>query len=60
MSDNQRDGDTGNAQAKGDKVQMFSTLARGVEVYRRYLVVAVVLVCAAIIGGVIQRWIRRS
>jgi len=39
---------------------MFSTLARGVEVYRRYLVVAVVLVCAAIIGGLIQQWIRRS
>jgi hypothetical protein len=46
--------------AEGDRVQMFSTLARGVEVYRRYLVVAAVLVCAAILGGLMQRWIRRS
>jgi hypothetical protein len=41
-------------------VQVFSTLARGMDVYRRYLVLAAVLVCAAIIGGLIQRWIRRS
>jgi hypothetical protein len=52
--------DTGITQAKGDEVQLFYTLARGVDVYRRYLVVAAVLVCAAIIGGLIQRWIRRS
>jgi hypothetical protein len=39
---------------------VFYTMARGVEVYRRYLVVAVILVCAAIVGGLIQRWIRRS
>jgi hypothetical protein len=52
--------DTGITRAKGDEVQLFYTLARGVDVYRRYLVVAAVLVCAAIIGGLIQRWIRRS
>ena len=46
--------------AEGDRVQMFDTLARGVDVYRRYLVVAAVLVCAASVGGVIQRRIRRS
>ena len=47
-------------QAEGDEVRVFSTMARGVEVYQRYLIVAVVLVCAAIFGGLIQRWIRRS
>ena len=46
-------------QAKGDEVQVFYTLARGADVYRRYLVVAVVLVCAAIIGGLIQRQLSR-
>jgi hypothetical protein len=45
---------------EGDELQVFDTMARGVEVYRRYLVVAVILVCAAILGGLIQRWIRRS
>jgi hypothetical protein len=45
--------------AKGDKVRVFDTLARGVDVYRRYLLVAAVLVCAAIIGGLIQRRLRR-
>jgi hypothetical protein len=40
-------------------VQVFSTLARGMDVYRRYLVVAVILICAAILAGLIQRWIRR-
>ena len=49
----------GNAEAKGSEVRVFYTLARGVEVYRRYLVVAAILVCAAIIGGLIQRLIRR-
>jgi hypothetical protein len=49
-----------NYTSKGDEVQVFSTLARGVDLYRRYLVVAAVLACAAIIGGLIQRWIRRS
>jgi hypothetical protein len=39
---------------------MFYTMARGVEVYRRYLIVAAILVCAAIAGGLIQQWIRRS
>jgi hypothetical protein len=39
---------------------VFYTLARGVDVYRRYLVVAAILVCAAIVGGMIQRRIRRS
>jgi hypothetical protein len=47
-------------QAEGGKVQVFYTLARGVDVYRKYLVVAAVLVCAAIIGGLTQWWIRRS
>jgi hypothetical protein len=45
--------------AKGDEVQVFYTLARGVDVYRRYLLVAAVLVCAAIIGGLMQRRLRR-
>ena len=45
--------------AKGDEVQVFYTLARGFDVYRRYLLVAAVLVCAAIIGGLIQRRLRR-
>ena len=40
--------------------QVFYTLARGIDVYRRYLVVAALLVCAAIIGGLIQQRIRRS
>ena len=35
---------------------MFYTMARGVEVYRRYLVVAAVLISAAIVGGLILRW----
>jgi hypothetical protein len=39
---------------------VFYTLARGVEVYRRYLIVAAVLMSAAIVGGVILRWMRRS
>jgi hypothetical protein len=39
---------------------VFYTLARGREVYQRYLLVAAMLVCAAIIGGLIQRWMRRS
>jgi len=45
---------------EGGKSQVFYTLARGVDMYRRYLLVAAVLVCAAIIGGLIQRGIRRS
>jgi hypothetical protein len=45
--------------AKGDEVEVFYTLARGVNVYRRYLLVAVVLVCAAVIGGLVQRWLRQ-
>jgi hypothetical protein len=45
---------------EGGKAQVIYTLARGVDVYRRYLVVAVVLVCAAIFGGLIQRWMRRA
>lgn len=48
------------AQAEGGEGQVFYTLARGGEVYRRYLVVAAVLVSAAIVGGLILRWIRRS
>jgi hypothetical protein len=41
-------------------VSVFYTLARGVDVYRRYLVVVAVLACAAIIGGLIERRICRS
>ena len=48
------------SQTVGGVAQVFYTLARGVVVYRRYLVVAAVLVCAAIMGGLIQWWIRRS
>jgi hypothetical protein len=51
--------DTAMTRAKGDEVQVFYTLARGVDVYRRYLLVAAALVCAAIIGGLIQRRLRR-
>jgi hypothetical protein len=47
-------------QAEGGEAQVFYTLAHGIDVYRRYLVVAVVLVCAAILGGLIQGWIRRT
>jgi hypothetical protein len=50
----------GRTHVNRDKAQVFNTLARGGDVYRRYLVVVAVLVCAAIVGWLIQRWIRRS
>jgi hypothetical protein len=34
---------------------VFHTLARGVDVYKRYLVVGAILACAAILGGLILR-----
>ncbi len=51
--------DTAMTRAKGGEVEVFYTLARGVNLYRRYLLVAAVLVCAAVIGGLVQRWLRR-